>query len=174
MKNSVTSIIPVVCLAAITAVVSFAGVRQASAADSKVFAGANCVRWNETVDPRSFISYSRRFNPSGKRLRLDCQAVKDNFNGISSSWIRVIDRSPIDQVCVRIAAVRQSGSSFLARLGTNRCTSKAFNSTSAVQLNTGALNSVWGDAHYYVSVNAVPASYFGRASGVVSYLITER
>lgn len=176
MKNSVTSIILVVFLAAFTVVVSFTSARQAAAAgNQKLYAGANCFRWNQTVDPRSYLSSSRKFNPSGKRLRVDCQAVRDTtMTRIASSWIRVIDRSPTEQVCARIVAYSQSGSGVISRVGPNRCTGIGSNSTSPVQLNTGALSSIPSRAHIYISVNAIPASYSGRHSGVVNYFIDER
>ena len=149
--------------------VSFAG-------DAKIYAAAECVRWNQSVDPASYISSSRRFNPSvSRKLRLDCPSINDKFFGrIASSWIRVIDRHPQDQVCAQIVAVRHLGNSFIQKRGVKRCTGVAFNSPQSVQLSTGELVNIPIDSHFYHSVNSVPKKYKGLVSGVVSYYVNER
>lgn len=151
----------------------FGGVTQ-SFADHKSYAASECERWNERGDPETYLSWSRRFNPSTtQKLRLDCPSVKDRYANVASSWIRVIDRSPIDRVCARFVAFRQFGSSSVARQGPARCTGIGFNSTGPIQLNTGGLAGVPWDAHYYHSVYSIPKRWAGRDSGVVTYFVNE-
>lgn len=146
-----------------------------SVADFKVYAASECERWNENVDPATYLNWSRRFNPStARRLRLDCPAVKDRLNSnILWSWIRVIDRSSTDQVCARIVAFRHFGNSLIARNGAAQCTGIAFNSPNAVQLNTGGLGAILNDMHYYFSVFRIPARTASGDSGVVTYFVNE-
>jgi hypothetical protein len=149
---------------------------SASFADAKTYAATECARWNQSVDPASFISSSRRFNQSANRkLRLDCPSINDRGSRrIVSSWIRVIDRHPQDRVCAQIVAVRHLGNSFIQRGGGIRCTGRNFNSPRSIQLNTGGLSNIPSDSLFYHSVNGVPKKYFGRVSGVVSYYVNER
>jgi len=145
-----------------------------SYADHKSYPASECERWNENYDPATYLSWSRRYNPSRtRRLRLDCPITKDRFHNIRSSWIRVIDRNPRDNVCARIAAFRQLGNSAVTRVGPARCTSIPGNSPNAVHLNTGGLGGIWNDMHYYMSVYKVPTRYNNRDSGVVTYYVDE-
>lgn len=168
--------IKTVSLGFVSTMLLFSAPSTSFAGDAKIYAAAECVRWNQSVDPASFISSSRRFNPStSRKLRLDCPSINDKFSGrIASSWIRVIDRHPQDKVCARIVAIRHIGNSFIQRNGPVRCTGVAFNSRRSVQLNTGGLANIPTDAHFYHSVNGVPKKYQGRASGVVSYNVNEQ
>jgi hypothetical protein len=151
----------------------FGGISQ-SFADSKWYAGSECVRWNESIDPATYINSSRRLNPSTtRRLRLDCPSIHDRRANILSSVVRVIDNHPGDRVCARMVAVRQIGSSFVSRTGPNRCTVTAWSSPNPVALNTGGLTGIWSDMHYYHSVYQIPARNAGRSSGVVSYYVNE-
>jgi hypothetical protein len=149
---------------------------SASFADAKTYAATECARWNQRVDPASFISSSRRFNQStSRKLRLDCPSINDRGSRrILSSWIRVIDRHPQDRVCAKMVAVRHLGNSFMQKNGPIRCTGTRFNSPRSVQLNTGGLFNIPSDSLFYHSVNGVPKKYRGRVSGVVSYYVNER
>ncbi|MEE9337824.1 MAG: hypothetical protein V3U87_07065 [Methylococcaceae bacterium] len=151
----------------------FGGISQ-SFADFKWYAGSECVRWDESIDPATYINSSRRFNPSTtRRLRLDCPSIHDRGANILGSFVRVIDRHPGDRVCARMVAVRQIDSSFVSRSGPRTCTGTAWNSPNPVVLNTGGLTGIWSDMYYYHSVYQIPARYEGRSSGVVSYYVSE-
>lgn len=160
----------IMLVGAATAVVGM----STSYADRKTYTGAECVRWNESKDPASYLEWSRRLNRSNKkRLRLDCPAVKDRSGNLQSSWIRVIDRSPNERVCARIVAVRQVNKSLMYKQGARKCTRRALRRRRPVQLATGGLKGVPADASYYFSVT-IPRRSQGRDSGVVSYRINER
>ena len=144
-----------------------------SYADQKIYTGAECVRWDESKDPASYINWSRRFNPSRRQeLRLACPATKDRKGDLRSSWIRVIDRNPHKRVCARIVAVRHVGKSLVSLQGRRKCTKAASHSGRSVKLDTGGLRRVPAGAHYYFSVS-VPKRHQKRASGVVSYRLNE-
>lgn len=163
----------VLCFTVLTAALLVGGWSRAYA-DFKTYAATECERWDENVDPATFLNGGRRFNPSSTtRLRLDCPAVKDRSTDIRSSWIRVIDRHPQDQVCARLIAYRQLGAAVVIRTGNARCSGIELNSPDAVQLNTGGLGAIPSDAHYYLSVYRIPATFERNPSGVVTYFIEE-
>jgi hypothetical protein len=150
------------------------GSTSPSYADSKTYAASECVRWDERVDPATYINFSRRFNTSTtSRLRLDCPAVKDRSTDIRNSWIRVIDQHPTDQVCAQLIAYKQLGALTVLRGTPALCTTLVFASPNSVQLNTGALAAIPVDAHYHFSVYRIPPRLNGRDSGVVTYYVDE-
>lgn len=146
-----------------------------SFADFKTYAGSECERFDENVDPATYLNGSGRFNPSTTSiLRMDCPAVHDRYGNISRTWIRVVDQNPADSVCARMVAVRNIGMAFVQVNGPVECTPPALNSPKAWQLNTTIpIFPANTDMHYYHSVYNIPKSYFGRDSGVVSYQVTE-
>lgn len=154
----------------------FGGVSP-SYADFKTYPGSECVRWNENVDPASYLFFSQRFNPSTSRvLFLDCLADHDRAKGgvgVASSWIRVIDQNPTDRICAQLVGFSHIGASVFIRLTPFQCTSVAGASPDSVELNTGGLSGVPFDAHYYFSVQAVPRRSGDRDSGVVTYFVNE-
>ncbi|NOT53489.1 MAG: hypothetical protein HOP18_02685 [Deltaproteobacteria bacterium] len=150
------------------------GATSLSYADSKTYPASECVRWDERVDPVTFLNFGRRFNPSTTlRLRLDCPAVKDRSTDVRNSWIRVIDQHPNDQVCAQFIAYKQLGALTVIRGTPQLCTTLAFVSATPVQLNTGALAAIPADAHYYFSVLRIPMNFNGAVSGVVTYAVDE-
>ena len=159
--------------ALIAAGLLFGGISP-SYADFKTYAASECVRWNESADPDSYLNFSRRYNPStDKRLFLDCPAVHDRYANVAASWIRVIDRNPTDRICAQLVAFWHIGGVPGFKATPWQCTTNAWNSPNSVQLNTGGLTGVPSDAHYYFSVQAVPRRYQGNDSGVVTYFVNE-
>lgn len=145
-----------------------------SYADYKVYPGSECVRWDERVDPVTFINASRRYNPSTTTsLRIDCPAVKDRDQDIRTSWIRVYDAHPSDSTCARLIAYKFLGSTIVGRASAAVCTPTGWNSTQAYQLNTGGVSGIPYDAHYYFSVYHIPPRTSSGYSGVATYYVDE-
>lgn len=82
-------IIQFISFTLIAAGLLFGGASSAFA-DFKLYAASECERWDENFDPATYLSSSRRYNPSTSRnLRLDCPSIRDRgANSIRSSWIR--------------------------------------------------------------------------------------
>lgn len=145
-------------------------------ADFKTYAGSECEPFS-AAEPDSFLAFSGRFNSSpADVLNLDCPAIHDRNVRVDSSWIRVIDRNPNEQVCAQFVAFEQIGGAIFSVTTPIQCTDNAFPSPNSVQLNTGGLAALPPiGAHYFFSVQSVPRLFgIDAASGVVTYFVNER
>ena len=151
----------------------FAGPSQ-SFADSKLYPGLMCQRWNESGDPSTYLHFGSRFNPSTTQTaRFDCPGIRDRAADIQGSKVTVVDRNPNDDVCVQVVGAERVGGGFAAIFGPKVCTISGWQSNSAVMLRTGGLSNLTGNMHMFLSVSNIPTSYSGADSGVVSYSFTE-
>ncbi len=146
-------------------------------ADRANYPGSVCVKWNAS-DPEPELSSSKIRNPSSSRwLRLDCPALRTDFDGlfhdagVDGSWVRMVDRHYSSNARCRLVSFSHNTSGSTSFWGTgNRYTSGSGNQ--AQHLNTGSLGGENSASHLYFSCH-LPPTYSGNRSALVTYQVNQ-
>jgi hypothetical protein len=165
------------------------GLGEASAADRKVKAGSECVRWRGATP---VLSYSALHNPSPTSdVRVDCPVTRDVAanNGIRLARVRVLDKHPFDRVsCQLVSTYRNRFGQMIDRAGPvdfswNGRDTLAFDTTSGPSSCSGNIctrdlvtrpAAPYEDSysHAYLSCR-IPPAYRGQTSAIDAYLVDE-
>lgn len=147
-----------------------AGVSLANAADRKVYPGSMGVKFS---GPTPTYNFSAIGNPSSTTwMYVDLPAINDDTtSGIDTSWVQVLDRHYTSNVrcSINSAYWNNTYDSFYGYWGPS--VSSTGSSNDAQTLNTGAATG-GSTRHEYFSC-AVPPSYSGNVSYLVSYMADE-
>jgi hypothetical protein len=136
-------------------------------ADTKIYPGSMCVRWN-SGQPVPTLNNSAIFNNSNSWLYVDCPFIMKGTRTFSS-WVKLADRNFNANVCCTQAHRYQSGATYFGWTGPQRCTNGT--STFPYTYFNGPLFAN-ANTHGYFSCS-VPPRYGNFLSGIHSYKVTD-
>ena len=117
------------------------------------------------------MSYGSISNPSSTQwLYVDLPAIHDSIDhSIANAWVDVIDQHPTSNIRLRMQSVYRSGSYIYGWFGPYRYSFSYGSFKQNMSLPGVGANE---NAHYIIGA-AIPPSYNGRRSFIVSYKISE-
>ncbi|GAA3961110.1 hypothetical protein [Allohahella marinimesophila] len=150
--------------------VTAVGVSPAYAADAKVYPGSMAVKYS---GPTPTYSWGMINNPSSSSwMYVDLPVINDDTgSGIDLSWVQVLDRHYSSDVRCSIITVywNNSADAIYGYFGPNRYSTGSSNNSQTLYTGSATHGS---SRHEYFSC-AVPPSYAGQTSSIVSYYVSE-
>ena len=143
-----------------------------AARDAKVYPGSMAVRINSS-QPTPKLSASSIFNPSSTQwLNVELPVIHDTIgHTIRNGWVKALDRHYSADVSARLRSFYWSNTRdrFLGWWSARLYSAGSGNDAQTLSFPGVGSNSI---AHYHYSC-AIPPTYLGRKSGILSYYVRE-